>query len=103
MRGFVLWVSYVWLKTWAGLALHPYKSVKGMVYKDNVLLPVTVSPSLALLVFFVVGRFGSFMFELTGWRREVMAAALGTTLIGMFLWQGLIMVLVWRFYRGKHS
>jgi hypothetical protein len=47
------WVAYVWATTVAGLAIHPYQSVKRMVMGDKVLLPTTLSPVLGLVGLFV--------------------------------------------------
>lgn len=100
-----MFVGYVWLVTMAGLALHPYRSVRNMVFEraKRILLPVALSPTVALVVFFIVGRVGSRMFELTGMAREVVALVLGWSLIGLLMWQGLILVLVWRFWRGYRA
>ncbi len=96
-----VWVAYVWSVTLAGLAIHPYQSVKRMVLNKPILLPVTMSPVLGLIALFVVGRVGSFFFTLGPIGREMMAMALGSTLLGLLLWQGLLMVLVVRFWRAK--
>ena len=97
-----MFVGYVFLVTMAGLALHPYQSVKRMVFEKakRILLPVALSPTVALVVFFVMGRLGSRVFELTGLARELMGLMLGWTLVGLVLWQLLILVLVIRFWRG---
>lgn len=84
-----------------GLALHPYKSIRRMVLSDNVLLPVTFSPVFGLIVLFVVGRVGSFVFTLGPIGREMMAFSLGTTLIGLLLWQVLLILLIVRFWRAR--
>ncbi|MEI6690687.1 MAG: hypothetical protein WCL07_02980 [bacterium] len=101
MRKFILFGSYIWATTLAGLAVHPYKSVKSMVLREHILLPVTLSPVIGLIALFVVGRVGSRVVHLLGLPRELMAATLGITLIGLLLWQGLLLVLVWRFARVK--
>jgi hypothetical protein len=95
------WVAYVWFKTLAGLAVHPYKSVKKMVFRDQILLPVVASPIVGLAVLFVVGRVGSSVWDMTGLWREGTAALLGTILIGLLLWQVLLLALVYRFWRAK--
>ena len=95
------WIAYVWMSCWAGLAIHPYQSVKRMVMGDKILLPVTLSPVLLLLLLLLVGRVGSHFFTLAGWGREGMAFLLGSTLIGLLLWQGLLLALVYRFWRVK--
>ena len=96
-----VWVAYVWSVTLAGLAIHPYQSVKRMVFNRPILLPVTTSPVIGLLALFFVGRVGSFFFTLGPIGRELMAMALGSTLIGLLLWQGLLLVLIFRFWRVK--
>ena len=98
-----VWLGYVWIKTMAGLAIHPYKSIKRMVWykSERVLLPVVLSPTVLLVGLMVVGRIGSYMFELSGWQRELVAGVLGISLIGLLLWQGLVVGLVWRFWRAR--
>ncbi|MCE7897742.1 MAG: hypothetical protein DPW11_03945 [bacterium] len=97
----VLWMSYVWGTTLAGLAIHPYQSIRRIVLTKRILLPVTLSPVLGLVVLFVVGRVGSYVFTLGAWGREMMALVLGSTLIGLLMWQGLLLLLVWRFWRVR--
>lgn len=105
MKAFVAFVSYVWVTTLAGLAIHPYQSVRRMVMERErrILLPVALSPTFALIVFFVVGRVGSYVVDVGGGWRELMALLLGWVLIGLLLWQALILVLVWRFWRGYRA
>lgn len=96
-----LWLTYVWSVTMAGLAVHPYQSVKRMVLNKPVLLPVVLSPLMGLVGLFVLGRVGSYVFTLGSLGREVMALLLGSTLIGLLLWQGLLIFLVLRFWRAR--
>jgi len=96
-----IWVMYVWSVTMAGLAIHPYQSVRRMVMDKPILLPVAMSPLIGLLGLFFVGRVGSFVFNLGPTGRELMALVLGSTLIGLLLWQGLLMILVIRFWRAR--
>jgi len=96
-----IWITYVWSVTLAGLAIHPYQSVKRMVLNKPVLLPVTLSPLIGLVGLFVVGRVGSFVFTLGYLGREITALVLGSTLIGLLLWQGLLIFLVLRFWRAR--
>lgn len=96
-----VWMAYVWSVTLAGLAIHPYQSVRRMVLNKPVLLPVTLSPLIGLVLLFVIGRVGSFVFTLGTLGREIMALALGSTLIGLLLWQGLLFVLIVRFWRAR--
>lgn len=96
-----VWITYVWMTTLAGLAIHPYQSVRRMVFGERVLLPVTLTPVFGLLALFVVGRMGSYVFTLGPIGREVMALTLGSTLIGLLLWQGLLLALIVRFWRAR--
>lgn len=95
------WVAYVWGTTLAGLAIHPYKSVRRMVLGDKVLLPVTLSPLIGLATLFILGRVGSLVFNLGPIGKELVALVLGSTLIGLLLWQGLFLVLIYRFWRAR--
>ncbi len=101
MKSFLVWTSYVWSVTLAGLAIHPYQSVRRMVLDKPILLPVLSSPLLGLLALFVTGRVGSYVFTLGTLGREIMALGLGSTLIGLLLWQGLLLALVVRFWRAR--
>lgn len=94
-------MAYVWSVTLAGLAIHPYQSVKRMVLNKPVLLPVVLSPVVGLIMLFVGGRVGSYVFTLGILGREIMALVLGSTLIGLLLWQGLLLFLVVRFWRAR--
>lgn len=98
---FWTWIGYVWAKTLAGLAIHPYQSVKRMVFGERVLLPVVLSPVIGLAGLFVIGRAGSYVMNVEGWLREGVALVLGSTLIGLLMWQGLLIALVYRFWRAK--
>ena len=101
MRKILLWMTYVWATTLAGLAIHPYQSIKRMVLNKPILLPVSLSPVIGLIVLFVFGRVGSYVFTLGPIGRELMAMVLGSTLIGLLLWQGLLLALVIRFWRAR--
>lgn len=98
---FALWVGYVWGTTLAGLAIHPYQSIRRIVLGKKILLPVTLSPLIGLVGLFVVGRVGSYVFTLGDMGREIMAMILGSTLIGLLMWQALLLLLVWRFWRAR--
>lgn len=95
------WIAYIWSITLAGLAIHPYQSIRRMVIDKPILLPVTLSPIIGLLGLFFLGRVGSYIFTLGVWGRELMALMLGSTLIGLLLWQALIMILIIRFWRVR--
>lgn len=95
------WVTYVWTVTLAGLAIHPYQSVRRMVLDKPILLPVAMSPVIGLVGLFVLGRVGSLVFTLGIVGRELMSLVLGSTLIGLLLWQGLLLFLILRFWRAR--
>ena len=96
-----VWIAYVWSVTLAGLAIHPYQSVRRMVMDKPILLPVALSPILGLVGLFVFGRVGSYIFTLGFYGREIMSLVLGSTLIGLLLWQGLLIFLIVRFWRVR--
>lgn len=96
-----IWISYVWMKTLAGLAIHPYQSVKRMVFGEQILLPVVMSPLMGLVGLFFAGRVGSYVLNLGGMTREGIALILGSTLIGLLMWQILLIALVYRFWRAR--
>ncbi len=96
-----VWASYVWGTTLAGLAIHPYQSIRRIVLGKKILLPVTLSPLIGLIVLFVAGRMGSYVFTLGNIGRELTALVLGSTLIGLLMWQGLLLLLVLRFWRAR--
>ncbi len=101
MKTLVAYISYVWMTTLAGLAIHPYKSVKKMVLSDRILLPVVMSPVMGLVGLLVVGRMGSYVINLFGVWREMVAMMLGVSLIGLLMWQMLLLALVVRFWRAR--
>ena len=101
MRALLMWMAYVWSVTLAGLAVHPYQSIRRMVLDKPILLPVALSPVIGLVALFVLGRIGSYAFTLGSIGREMMSLVLGSTLIGLLLWQGLLLVLVVRFWRAR--
>lgn len=95
-----IFIGYVWTKTLLGLALHPYKSVREMT-RNKVLVPVLFSPLIGLIILFVLGRMGSFVFELRhGFPRTLVALTLSTALISILLWQLLLLYLLASFYVG---
>jgi len=96
---FYIFIGYVWSKTLLGLVLHPYKSVREMT-RQKVLVPVVFSPLIGLVILFVLGRMGSFVFEVEGFRRTVLAVSLSTGLIAILLWQAFLLYLLLSFYLG---
>jgi len=98
--GIGMWGGYVWMKTLAGLAIHPYKSIRRMVFSDKILLPVVLSPVMGIVMLLVLGRVGSQLFTLMGFGREITALVLGSALVGLLMWQILLAGLVVRFWRA---
>lgn len=92
-----MFIAYVWTKTLLGLAISPYKSVRE-VTRHKVLVPVVFSPLIGLFILFIIGRMGSYVFELNGFQRSIMAILLSTGLISILLWQGLLLYLLGSFY-----
>ncbi|MBI2443251.1 MAG: hypothetical protein HYV40_05090 [Candidatus Levybacteria bacterium] len=109
---FLLFVAYVWTKTLLGLSTTPYKSVREMtrhkvlvpvvfeMTRHKVLVPVVFSPLVGLAILFVLGRMGSFVFEVEGFRRTFLALTLSTAFISILLWQLLLLYLLLSFYFG---
>lgn len=93
----LIFIAYVWTKTLLGLAITPYKSVRE-VTRHQVLLPVVFSPLYGLAALFIIGRVGSYIFELDGFHREAMALVLSSALISILLWQGLLIYLLLSVY-----
>lgn len=96
MKKIVLLTTYLWTTTLAGLALHPYRSAQKIIGK-KILLPVAIFPLVGLIGFFIIGRILAWLIDVNGFNRELIAGILGTTLIGLLLWQALILVLLFRF------
>ena len=93
---FLVFVTYIWLKTLLGLTIHPYKEVRE-VTRHHILFPVVLSPLYGLIILFIVGRLGSFLFETHGIIRETMALILSTGLISILAWQLLLLYLLTSF------
>lgn len=102
LRRIALFVSYVWVTTLVGLAIHPYQSVRRMVFEKEkrILLPVVMSPLGVIIIFLFTGRVGSYFLNISGIYREIVSGLLGWSLIGLLLWQVLMIILVVRFVRG---
>ncbi|HLD01589.1 MAG TPA: hypothetical protein VJC10_01815 [Patescibacteria group bacterium] len=93
---FVVFVGYIWTKTLLGLVIQPYRSVRDVTHHP-VLLPVVFSPLYGLIILFIIGRIGSFLFELTGTKRELMALLLSSGLLSILMWQLLLLYLLLNF------
>lgn len=92
-----VFIAYIWSKTLLGLALNPYRSVRD-VTRNKVLVPVVFSPLFGLIILFVIGRLGSFLFDVHGVKRSFMALILSSALISILLWQLLLVYLLLSFY-----
>ena len=93
---FFIFVAYVWTKTLLGLSLHPFSTVRE-VTRRPVLLPVIFSPIIGLFTLFILGRIGALLITTYGLSREVIALALSCALIGIILWQLLLVYLLLSF------
>lgn len=93
---FIIFVGYIWIKTLYGLTFHPYKSTHEMT-RHRVLLPVVFSPIYGLVVLFITGRIGTFLFETQGFLREIMAIILSSALISILMWQLFLLYLLFTF------
>lgn len=93
----LIFIAYVWTKTLLGLAITPYKSTREIT-RHRVLLPVVFSPLYGLVILFIIGRVGSFLFDLDGVQRSLLALVLSSALISILLWQGLLIYLLLSFY-----
>lgn len=92
-----MFFAYIWTKTLLGLTFSPYKSLRD-VSRRPVLLPVVLSPLYGLAALFVLGRIGSILFEVEGYKRTFMAFLLSSGLISILLWQLLIVYLLISFF-----
>ncbi len=93
----VIFATYILTKTLLGLVIHPYKSVR-QVTRHKILVPIVFSPLYALVVLFIVGRIGSFLFEVHDpIKRMLIAQILGSGLISILLWQFLLLYLLTSF------
>jgi len=90
---FLIFVAYVWTKTLLGLSLHPFSTVRE-VTRRPVLLPVIFSPLIGLFTLFVLGRVGALLITTYGLSREIIALGLSCALIGIVLWQLLLLYLL---------
>lgn len=100
-RTFLFAASYIWGSTTVHLATHPYRILQKIVFHDRILLPVVMSPLLSLFLLFIAGRIASFVFEFGSFSKLILAFILGVLLIALLLWQLLIFILVFRFWRAR--
>ncbi len=90
---FLIFVAYVWTKTLLGLSFHPFSTVRE-VTRRPVLLPVIFSPIIGLFTLFVLGRIAALLITVYGLSREIIALGLSCALIGIVLWQLLLIYLL---------
>jgi len=90
---FLIFVAYVWTKTLLGLSFHPFSTVRELTRRP-VLLPVIFSPVIGLFTLFVLGRVGAILITVYGLSREIIALGLSCALIGIILWQFLLLYLL---------
>lgn len=95
-RTWVVFAGYVWSKTLLGITFHPFTSVRKMVRRP-LLLPALFTPAMGLLLLFVAGRMGSYLLDVYGLKREVIAFFLSTVLLSIVLWQVLLIYLLLSF------
>lgn len=96
-RTFFFFIAYIWTKTLLGLTFTPFKSIREVVRKP-VLLPVIFTPFLGLLILFFAGRLAALLITLYGFKREVLAVFLSTTLLSLLFWQLLLIYLLISFF-----
>lgn len=96
---FLIFSTYIWTKTLLGLTFHPFMTIR-QVTRRPVLLPVIFSPIIGLTAFFIFGRIGAFFLDFYGFRREIIAIFLSTTLISILFWQTLLIYLLISFLIG---
>jgi hypothetical protein len=87
---FLIFVAYVWTKTLLGLSFHPFSTTRE-VTRRPVLLPVIFSPIIGLLALFLLGRIAALLITTYGPSRELISLTLSTALIGILLWQLLLL------------
>jgi len=90
---FFIFVAYIWTKTLLGLTFHPFSTIRE-VTRRPVLLPVIFSPLIGLFTLFVLGRIAALLITVYGLSRELIALTLSTALIGIVLWQLLLIYLL---------
>ncbi|MBI2035004.1 MAG: hypothetical protein HYT11_04695 [Candidatus Levybacteria bacterium] len=93
---FFIFIAYIWTKTLLGLTISPYKSVR-QVTRNPILLPVVLSPLYGLAALFMIGRIGSILLDVHGFKREILAAILSSALISILMWQLLLLYLLGSF------
>ena len=81
-----------------GLAVHPYRTMRGVV-RDKWEWPLVMIPGGLLIVGMVGGRVGARLIDIPEWGRTEVAVVLATVMVGLMMWQGVVGYLWWRFSR----
>src|SRR5664279_283743 len=95
-RTFFIFVAYIWTKTLLGLTFHPFTSIRSVVRRP-ILLPVIFTPFLGILVLLISGRIAALLVTVYGFKRELIALFLSTTLLSIVFWQMLLLYLLGSF------
>lgn len=95
-RTWVVFAGYVWSKMLLGITFHPFTSVRKMVRRP-LLIPALFTPAMGLLLLFAAGRLGSYLIDVYGLKRELIAFFLSTILLSIVLWQVLLIYLLLSF------
>lgn len=90
---FFIFIIYVWIKTFVGLIIHPFISIRKIIRRP-VLTPVILSPFLGLIILFLLGRIAALFIPISGLKREIISIILSTSLISIILWQILLIYLL---------
>ena len=81
-----------------GLAMHPYRTVRGVARKRWE-WPLVLLPGGLLIASLVVGRLGARFMDVPEWGRVEVAVTLATVAGGLLMWQFVVGYLWWRFSR----
>ena len=92
-RTFLIYTTYIWLKTLLGLTFHPYLSVRETI-KYPILFPVVLTPFFGIILLFIAVKIGSLLVIVYGLKRELIALFLSTTLLSILFWQLLLIYLL---------
>ena len=92
-RTFLIFIAYIWTKTLLGLTFHPFTSMRTVIRRP-ILLPVIFSPFIGVIILLILGRIASLLIFIHGFKRELIALFLSTTLISILFWQILLLYLL---------
>ncbi len=92
-KAFFVYGGYLWTKTLLSLTFHPNKMIQETLRRP-VLLPVIFSPIIGLIVLFVTAKIASYAVDIYGYKRDLIAIFLSTTLLSIMFWQALLFYLL---------